>query len=262
MESALRTLRRRHPFHSWQRVTAGASGAQVWRFSRRRTRYVKLDTDHAALAAEAERSAWLAEVGIGAPEVLEFDGRDGVYWLVSTAVPGRSLAQPWPAHHRAPVVAALARFARHLHDLPIADCPFDRRLAVTVPEAESRVAAGLVDPGDFDAERRGRTPEDLLAELHAGVPESEDLVVCHGDMCLPNVLVDPATLEWTGVVDVGRLGVADRHTDLALAGRSLADTDLNPAFGAPFARAFLEHYGGHLVSEERLAFFRLLDEFF
>ncbi|WP_067964639.1 APH(3') family aminoglycoside O-phosphotransferase [Nocardiopsis trehalosi] len=262
-DAIVRRLRRRHPFAEWTPVTVGLSGARVWRVAGRgRTLYVKVADDPAALRAEAERSAWLRKAGIGAPEAVEGGERDGSGWLVTAAVPGRTLAEAWPAHLRAPAVAAFARLARRLHDLPVEDCPFDRGLAVTVPRARAATAAGRVDSGAFEPERRGRAPEDVLAELEAAVPATEDRVVCHGDLCLPNVLVDPDTLEWTGVVDTARVGVADRNHDLGLACRSLGDTRLNPDFGPAFVRAFLHHYGEQHVDPDRMAFYRLLDEFF
>ena len=75
------------------------------------------------------------------------------------------------------------------------------------------------------------------------------------------------------MIDVGRLGVADRHLDLALVTRSMSDTTLNPAFGSAAAEAALAAYGapaaeallttyGHPVDPWRLDYYRLLDEFF
>ena len=145
-------------------------------------------------------------------------------------------------------------------------CPFDRRLAVVVPAARTAVAAGLVDEGDFDAERLGRTAEELLVEAEQLLPgmtqlEAGDLAVVHGDACLPNALVDPETLRFAGWVDLGRLGVADRHWDLALATRSTGDEALNPGFGPDAAAELLRAYA--LPADDgRLAFYRLLDEFF
>ncbi len=127
--------------------------------------------------------------------------------------------------------------------------------------------AGLVDEDDFDDVRRGRTATDLLTELLASTDEmarreAGDLVVCHGDVCLPNVLVDPATYLVTGIIDVGRLGVADTHQDLAPVTRSL-EAPINPAFGPDRAAAFLgNHQRADRVDPERIGFYRLLDEFF
>ncbi len=86
--------------------------------------------------------------------------------------------------------------------------------------------------------------------------------MCHGDACRPNVLVDPATYRVTGIIDVGRLGVADAHQDLALVTRSL-EAPINRAFGRDHAAAFLaSHPRADRVDPERIGFYRLLDEFF
>ncbi len=94
------------------------------------------------------------------------------------------------------------------------------------------------------------------------MPQHEDVVVCHGDFCLPNILVDPETLRPTGVVDLGRAGIADRYADLALAVRSLAGP-LNRQYGPHDARRFLDRYLlGEPADNDRIAFYCLLDEFF
>ena len=51
-------------------------------------------------------------------------------------------------------------------------------------------------------------------------PPVDRLVVCHGDACAPNTLLDDAG-GWCGHVDLGDLGIADRWADLAVATLSL-----------------------------------------
>jgi len=234
----------------WEKVTIGQSGATV---SRRNGWYRKTSDDpRDDLVGEGARLSWLREHGIPAAEVLEC--RPGL--LVTAEVPGRSAAEEWSPESRPRVVEALADLARALHSLPIGECPFDRRLAVTIPEA----LAAAVDLDDLDDERAGWTRDELAAQLLATRPPAEDLVVCHGDLCLPNVVLDPDSCRVTGVIDTGRLGVADRWADLALATRSL-DSDLNPQYGAGAADRFLSRYG---VTPDpgKNDFYRLLDEFF
>src|SRR5439155_1556483 len=82
---------------------------------------------------------------------------------------------------------------------------------------------------------------DLFHELVATRPAGEDLVLTHGDYCLPNVILRGPTLGnpgLAGFVDVGRAGLADRYRDLALASRSIA-ANLGAAWVAPF----FAHYG-------------------
>lgn len=99
----------------------------------------------------------------------------------------------------------------------------------------------------------------MVAELLSQRPEQEDLVVCHGDLSLPNVLMDPDSFAVTGVIDTGRLGMADRWADLAIATRSLASP--NPQFGDWAVQRYLTAYGVSPDIQKR-DFYRLLDEFF
>ena len=53
-------------------------------------------------------------------------------------------------------------------------------------------AAGDVRRTGFHEEHAHLTPAAALAELEATAPDDEDLVVCHGDFCPPNVLLQGA----------------------------------------------------------------------
>ncbi|MFI9226840.1 aminoglycoside O-phosphotransferase APH(3')-VIIIa [Streptomyces rimosus] len=267
MDDALRALRGRYPGCEWVAVEDGASGAGVYRLrGGGRELFAKVAALGAGvgLLGEAERLVWLAGVGIPVPRVVASGGDDRGAWLVTEAVPGRPASARWPREQRLDVAVALAGLARSLHELDWERCPFDRSLAVTVPQAARVVAEGSVDLEDLDEEREGWSGERLLAELERTRPADEDLAVCHGDLCPDNVLLDPRTCEVTGLIDVGRVGRADRHSDLALVLRELAHEE-DPWFGPECSAAFLREYGrgwDGAVSEEKLAFYRLLDEFF
>ncbi|HLX56069.1 MAG TPA: phosphotransferase, partial [Ktedonobacteraceae bacterium] len=58
-------------------------------------------------------------------------------------------------------------------------------------------------------------------------------------------------------IDWGRAGIADRYQDLALAARSLAYN-----FGPGWESLLWEAYGLQTVDAAKIAFYRLLDEFF
>jgi kanamycin kinase len=64
-----------------------------------------------------------------------------------------------------------------------------------------------------------RTLHDRLPVRSCPLPVDQ-LVVCHGDACSPNTLIDDDG-RCCGHVDFGDLGVADRWADLAVAARSL-----------------------------------------
>jgi aminoglycoside phosphotransferase len=198
------------------------------------------------------RLGWLAGHGIPCPAVVAHE--PGI--LVTTTLPGRSGAEVWPADQRPGLADAFADLLRAVHSLPAADCPFDRSLGLTIPAAEAAVGAGHVDLDDLDPGRQGWTAERLLARLHTTRPATEELVVCHGDPTLANVFCDDHG-HLTGVIDVGRLGVADRYLDLAIASRSLTSR-WHQAYGS----RLLRRYGLDRVDLGKIQFYRLLDEFF
>lgn len=261
-------LRRTYSRFQWQPVSLGLSGARVFRLDGPDTLYVKLaEVSHCpdpglSPRAEAERLAWLAQVGVPCPEVLDSSTLDDVEYLVTRAVPGHPASDPWPVERRLDVMDALADFARELHRLPLDTCPFDRTLKVTIPQAQEAAGVGEVDTNRLDPRRRGWTVTQLVTELlaQARIVGREEPVVCHGDYCLPNLLLDPQTLQVNGIIDVGRLGKADRYVDLALAQRSIRSPQ-NPQFTQAHADRFLYRYGEIPLDTDRVEFYELLDEF-
>jgi aminoglycoside 3'-phosphotransferase-2 len=143
-----------------------------------------------------------------------------------------------------------------LHRLPVATCPFDQRLEVTLAEARRRIDAGEVEHGRLEAEHQGQSLESLWRALVAHSPAEEDLVVAHGDACWPNFILGPDG--GVGIIDLGRFGVADRHQDLALFIRSAKHNfpDL------PIEALVATHYLSATVETKKLALYRLLDEFY
>ncbi|MFC9692358.1 APH(3') family aminoglycoside O-phosphotransferase [Kribbella sp. NPDC056951] len=233
-------LQENYQAYNWIRADHGESDAEVYRLVGEQTFYLKVGGSD--LAAEAERLEWLAAQGMPVPHVVEA----GADWLVTTEVAGV------PAAELDHVVDAMASVARMLHALPVEACPYRRDLAVTTEQAHKQVSNGLVDLENLEDEYDGWTGEQLLERLRQSRPADEDLVVCHGDFTPENVLLDPLTGAVTGLIDVGRLGVADRWLDLAIAYREFCEED---------ARRFLSQYGTPLAAE-KLAYYVLLDEFF
>jgi streptomycin 3"-kinase len=242
----------------WVPVSAGESGAAVFRRSDGAAFAKRGPAD--ALRAERDRVAWLAGTGLPGATVLDWRESGGAGWLVTSAVPGVPASELPPASWPA-AIETLARVLRDLHSLPPASCPFSRRVAAMFAVAEDVVAHGAVNTDFLRPEHKAAPPPRLLDALRTRLPsiaeqESADLVVCHGDACLPNVLVDPDTLRCTGLIDLGRLGLADRYADLALACTQVDDEwPLSP----PGSERVLAGYGLAGPDHDRLDFYLALD---
>jgi aminoglycoside phosphotransferase len=238
-------------------VTIGRSASAVYRLvaPNMPTLFLKTaaDVDAEELIGEHDRLRWLAG-RVPVPRVVGFAVDAHQAYLLTEGLPGINAAEV-PARLRPQVTVQFAVELRKLHSVDPGDCPFDRTLAQVLPAARARAMAGRVDGAAFDVERRGYTAIELLGPLYDERPEFEDVVVTHGDACLPNVIFDDGT--FGGFVDCGRCGRADRYQDLALAVRSI---DSN--FGGHFSAEFLDAYGIDCVGAEKLSYYQRVDEFF
>jgi len=215
------------------------------------TRYLKVGRTggYPTLAMEAERLRWAAP-WLPVPQVPEVNGDGDGDWLITTGIDGRPAVDL--TDDPAGTVVALGEGLRRFHDsAPIDSCPFDFRLGTALQHVRRRVAAHLIDPAEaFNDDHAHLDVASAIAELHRLRPRDEDLVVCHGDYCPPNILIT----DWraVGFVDLGELAVADRWCDLAIGPWS---TTWN--YGPGFEALYLAAYGAE-PDPERQAFYRLL----
>jgi kanamycin kinase len=181
--------------------------------------FVKTGPDD--FAAEAVRLAWAGRY-IAVPLVLGV----GDSWLHTAGLPGRSAVDRRWADDPGCAARAIGAGLRILHDaLPVGDCPFDWSVQARLARVPAAVRGGLTDP-----------------------PSIDRLVVCHGDACAPNTMIDDAG-RCCGHVDFGSLGIADRWADLAVATMSLDwnyggfwEDDLLQAYGIEPDAVRIEYY--------------------
>ena len=179
------------------------------------------------LGREAERLAWAAKY-TPVPKVVDSGADKTGVWLLTEALPGRSAVDTRWRQNPEKAVTAIAYGLSRLHQrLPVDECPFDW-------SAEDRLARIPKNTGPAS------TP-----------PPIDKLVVCHGDPCAPNTLLDDDG-NWSGNVDMAALGRADRWADLAVASLSLSWN-----YGPGWEPLFFDTYG-IAADPERIAYYRLL----
>ncbi|MBA8903988.1 APH(3')-II family aminoglycoside O-phosphotransferase [Phyllobacterium sp. P30BS-XVII] len=244
--------------YSWRRDELGRSDAQVFKLEASGLPQLFIKTElispYAELPDEVARLQWLALQDMPCPRILFAGSHAGHYWLLMSALAGADLASA----DTLSVESRIHIFAGALHQLHALDptaCPFNHRLDRRIKAAKARMKAGLVDETDFDDDQLGRTATELFCKLLAKQPEEEDIVVTHGDACLPNFIAENGA--FSGFIDCARLGIADRYQDIALACRSVTDN-----FGGQWVHVFLDFYGLKTPDPAKLAYYRLLDEFF
>jgi aminoglycoside phosphotransferase len=202
------------------------------------------------LGDEVARLGWAAPF-TPVPRVLGRGADDAGSWIVMSPLPGESaVSERWLADP-ATAVAAIGQGLRAMHEaMPAAACPFSWMAAGRLGLARRRAAEGRVDPAAWHEAHRPLGVAGALGLL-AAIPPPDRLVVCHGDACAPNTLIGDDG-RWSGHVDLGELGVADRWADLAIATWS---TEWN--YGPGWEPFLLEAYGV-APDPDRTRYYRLL----
>lgn len=242
----------------WEEIAVGHSGNAVFRitYSQGQSSYLKVAKHpfEQELLAEKERLEWLHE-RLPVPSVVAYATDNQHTYLLISEIQGLMAYDEHFAQDVPTVVRLLAQGLWMLHELNITDCPFDQSLSHKITLAQERVHAGLVNEADFDEKHEGMHTDELLNRLLECQPKTENIVFTHGDYCLPNILIDPFSMQLSGFIDLGRAGIADRYHDLALAARSLAYN-----FGPGWEPFLWEAYGLKNVDVAKIQFYQLLDE--
>ena len=229
------------------------AGLSTWRLRgpEGTVRFAKVDTAGAypSLRAEAERMIW-AVAYLPVPTVVALEQLGDTTVLLTEALPGHDATDPLWHDDLPTLVRAMGRGLRRFHEAVDEEwCPFRFDLDRALEHVARRVEAGAV-AGRFHPVHAGLTAEKALALLRRWRPGSEDLVVCHGDYCPPNMLLEGRRV--TGYVDLGELGVADRWWDVAVGAWSAGWN-----FGEEHEARFYEGYGID-PDPARIRFYRLL----
>jgi kanamycin kinase len=192
------------------------------------------------LTIEAARLAWfrLHVPDIPCPIIVEQGSNERAQWLVTETIPART-AVATTGDQIPTAVDAIATGLRRLHDsIPASECPFSWSTDDRRQRALARLDRGDVDPLRLHPQHQHLSPTDMAATL-GELPDSHPLgdpVLCHGDACAPNTLIDTSG-HFAGLVDLGALGVGQRWADIAVAAWSL---EWN--FGEGWTDRFLDRY--------------------
>ncbi len=208
-------------------------GGSTWRTNDLCVKWQPVNTANVSLQQEFERLQW-AHLRIPSPEPISTGRNSDGQWLATRTIRARSAIEV-PKRQIESAVAAIAAGLRQLHNLPTDQCPYVWSVEHRCRSAIARIADADFDPQSLHPQHRQLSAADIRRRL-ADRPV-DDVVVCHGDACAPNTVVDDDA-GFVALVDIGSLGVGDRWSDLAVAAWSL---EWN--FGPGWEDCFFDAYG-------------------
>lgn len=196
------------------------------------------------LKNEALMTRYFDSLGLST-EVLLYLSEDTCDFLLTRRIPGEDCTFDLYRTEPAKLCDIMAEQLRMLHEVMADDCPVKHRLDSYKAAVLSGSEHGRYEPDLFHGIWEFSSKEDAQHCALLGLPFLKENVLIHGDYCLPNIILD--NWRFSGFIDLGNGGIADRHIDLLWGiwtlmfnlgtakwsdrfmdayGRSLIDTDL------------------------------------
>ncbi len=239
----------------------GMSGSSVWMFQ---DKVLKIQESGELAEREQTIMKWL-KGKLPVPEVFAYEVMDNKSYLLMSRCKGKMACAERYMNNPQEQVRLLAQALKLLWKTDISECPADYRLEHKLERARynaeyNRVDMDNVQPDTF-GENGFKDPKELLNWLYENKPE-EELVLSHGDFCLPNVMFENGKV--SAYIDLGQAGIADKWYDIALCYRSLVN-NYNGTYGKSYPGLDAMQLFRELGTEpdwDKMRYYILLDELF
>ncbi len=204
--------------HTYRLDNIGMESSQVFIYDHLNL-VLKVNQNMNDYLSELEMMKWL-DGKLLVPKVIEYGESNDLYYLLMTKIDGLMSLDEGLIRNPEALIDTLVDGIKSFWKLPVDQCPIDNRIQNKLKIAKYNIENNLVDIKDWDDEiiqGRFHTPMELYDYLLINQME-EELVVSHGDFCLPNIFIKDQKIN--GFIDLSRAGVADIYQDISLLIRS------------------------------------------
>lgn len=254
------SIRRHLPDEAHTADSLGCSDATVLQYA---DRVLKIQKDCNVSANEARMLSWL-QGKANVPRVIATDFVDGTRYLLMSRMSGHYLCTDDILDDQIRLAGLCAEGLRQLWSVDVSDCPTSRTLDDKFREIEAGLRGGWITmeqagQPDTYGPNGFASPAALFDWLVAHRPE-EELVLSHGDYCLPNIFLDADGR--IGFIDVGLAGKADKWVDIdkGLWSMWANSTGFFGGRKRPFDRKLLFDALEMKPDEDKIRYYGLLDE--
>ena len=202
-----------------EEINIGCSDSDVIKITKNNQIYYLKMAKKGLLTQEFNALKWL-NGKLLVPEIVMFDSDDNTEFLITKAIPGEMVCSDYYIKNPDLAIKIIKEAFDNLYNVDISNCPFDVSNNYKLSLVEKNVNNGLVKDEDLKEEtlkKYGNT-KNLLQYLKDNRVE-EELCFSHGDTSLPNIF--SLNCKFSGFIDVGECGIADKWLDLAICEKSI-----------------------------------------
>lgn len=202
-----------------EEISIGCSDSQVFKIEKLGNIYFIKISAKGNLTAEYEKLKWL-DGKLNVPKIVLYDYTDDTEYLITESIVGEMVCSEYYLNHPEIGIKVIADAFKQIYKVNIADCPFNVSIDYKLALVENNVKNNLIHLEDLKEEtlKRFGNLENIVKFLKDN-KFNDEYCFSHGDTSLPNIFAFEN--KFSGFIDVGECGIADKWFDLAICEKSI-----------------------------------------
>ncbi len=202
-----------------EEIGIGCSDSQVLKIEKEDKIYFLKMAKKGMLTSEYEKLKWL-NGKLLVPKITFYETNDNTEFLITESIEGKMVCSDEFVNNPELALKIIGEAFENIYNVDIKDCPFNVSLDYKLNLIENNVKNNLIKKEDLKPEtlEKYHSLENILKFLKENKFE-EELCFSHGDTSLPNIFAH--NNHFSGFIDVGECGVADKWFDLAICEKSI-----------------------------------------
>ena len=200
-------------------IGIGCSDSQVIKVKKTQNTYYLKISKKGMLTSEFEKLKWL-QGKLSVPKIILYDVSDNTEYLITESVQGEMVCSDYYINNPDVGIKVIADAFNNIYSVDIKNCPFDVAIDYKLSIIENNVKNKLIKEQDLKKETLEKygSLDNILKYLKEN-KFYDGLCFSHGDTSLPNIFA--YNNKFSGFIDVGECGLADKWFDLAICEKSI-----------------------------------------
>lgn len=216
-----------------EKISIGCSDTEVFKITKESKEFYLKIGKNDTLIREFTALNWL-KGKLSVPEIVLFDENNNYEYLITEALPGEMICSDYYENNPEEALKIIKEAFDNLYSIDISTCPFNVSIDYKLNLVQKNVENNLIKKENISKKvlDKYKSPENILNYLKNN-KFKEELCFSHGDISLPNIFA--LNYKFSGFIDVGECGIADKWFDLAICEKSIKRN-----FGDKYVSKFYE----------------------
>lgn len=219
-----------------EEIGIGCSDSQVIKIKKNDDLFFLKIASKNLLTQEYNALKWL-DGKLSVPKIIIYEINNVAEFLITTAINGEMVCSDYYLSHPNEAIKVIAEAFTNIYNIKINDCPFNVALDYKLNLVRNNVKNNLISVDNIKEETLNRFKDlNSIVDYLGKNKFEEELCFSHGDTSLPNIFASNS--KFSGFIDVGECGIADKWFDLAICEKSIIRN-----FGEIYVEKFYNELG-------------------